>query len=379
MQRWIRLQRFWREISPRAFATFLLAVGTTFSAMGFLGDIVALDKQPFSTGLYSAAVSGLSSIAFAAAFTRSFRWIVLAIALQVSGSWFLSGLANDAPWARFRHLTTAERLRYDRLGAVTAILLGYNGFLFFIGGEGRRWVAVHAEMNLAHQIHQTLVPPIALTLGRTEFMGASHPSGLVGGDLVDVLELPNGGWLAYVADVTGHGVSSGLIMGMVKSAVRMGAADRASLPELVRDLNRLMCSQLSPQMFVTLAVVRGGPGLHVEAVTAGHPPLLRVGRGQASISQGPSGEDLPIGVTPDWTFTSHPVPFEPGDLLVLVTDGLFEVFDAGDRDLGLEGIKGAVLQNAALPLADLARAVVERSRLFGPQLDDQTILLLRRS
>jgi phosphoserine phosphatase RsbU/P len=378
VRRWSDLKRFWRQISPRAFAIFMLTVGVTFSSMGFLGDIVALDKQPFSTALYGATVSGCGAMAFAAAFTRNMRWLILAIAVQVGGGWFLAGPARNPPFARFTELSTTERLRYDRMGAVLAVFLGYNGFLYFIGGEGRRWIAVRAEMDLAHQIHQTLVPGIDQTVGRTEFLGVSQPSGQVGGDLVDLIELPDGEWLAYVADVSGHGVSSGLVMGMVKSAMRMGAGDRPTLPLLVRDLNRLMCSQLSPQMFVTLVAVRGRGDGNVETLCAGHPPMLCARAGAAGIGETASGRNVPIGVMPDWAFEAETIPFERGDLLALVTDGLFEVFDAADRDLGLDAIKRALLEAAGESLAATANRVIDQSRTFGKQIDDQTILVMRR-
>jgi hypothetical protein len=378
MWRWYRHQRFWRQLPLPSFLLFLAAVGVTFASMGFLGDIVALDEQTFSSALYAAAVSSLGAMAFAAGFTRSLVWLIPAVAIHVAGGWFLSGLAHETPWAGFAGLETAQRLQYDRLGAMIAVFLGYNGFLGFIGREGRRWFAVRAEMNLAQEMHHTLVPAIDRTIAGTAFCGQSQASGKVGGDLVDVIDLPDGEWLAYVADVSGHGVSSGLVMGMVKSAMRMGAADAPSLAALVNHLNRLMCTQLSPNMFVTLAAVRGRNTGCVETVTAGHPPVLRVVGNSGKIEEGRSGEHVPIGVTPDWTFSPATVRFEAGDVLVLLTDGLFEVFDKADRQLGLDGVEQVLSDAAALPLADIAERVITRARAFGPQLDDQTILLMRR-
>jgi hypothetical protein len=378
MRRWNRLQRFWRQLPLGPFLLFLAAVGVTFSSMGFLGDIVALDKQTFSNALYAAAVSAVGAMAFATAFTRSLLWLIPAIAIQAVGGWFLSGPAREAPWVGFTGLDTAQRLQYDRLGAMIGVFLGYNGFLAFIGREGRRWFATRAEMDLAQEMHRTLVPEIDRTIDGTAFRGLSQASGQVGGDLVDVIDLPDGEWLAYVADVSGHGVSSGLIMGMVKSAMRLGAADAPSLSTLVRDLNRLMCSQLSPNMFVTLVAIRGHATGCVETMTAGHPPVLRVLGSSGRIEEGVSGEHVPIGVTPDWTFSPATLPFEEGDVLVLVTDGLFEVFDKADRQLGLDGIKQVLSESAGRPLAEIAERVVHRARTFGHQLDDQTILLVRR-
>jgi sigma-B regulation protein RsbU (phosphoserine phosphatase) len=274
-------------------------------------------------------------------------------------------------------------------------VFGYIGFVMFAAREGRNWIAVDAEMRLARNIHQALVPriertagPVAgptagqtagQTAGRVEFHGFSAPSGHVGGDLVDVVTLPDGRWLGYVADVSGHGVSSGLLMAMVKSGMRMrSSSEWPPLPVLVSDLNQLMCDQSAPQMFVTMACVRGSSVANsVEFTLAGHPPILRV---RAGVVTEVAESHVPLGIMPTWSFTSATIDTQPGDLLVLITDGLFEVFDAKDREFGLEGIKEVLAASASSddrPLADIANQLLARARQFGPQLDDQTLLLIR--
>ena len=196
-----------------------------------------------------------------------------------------------------------------------------------------------------------------------------------------MVTLPDGRWLGYVADVSGHGVSSGLLMAMVKSGMRMRSSDWPPLPALVTDLNQLICDQSAPQMFVTMACVRGAAaGGAVEFTLVGHPPILRV---RAGVVTEVAESHIPLGIMPAWNFTSATLDIQPGDLLALVTDGLFEVFDAKDRDFGLEGIKQVLASAASTgssndrPLADIASRLLERVREFGPQLDDQTLLLIR--
>lgn len=382
MPSWQTLQnRFWRSLSRQGLAWFLLAVATTFGSMGFLLDLTSLEA-PFSTALYSAAFSALMAITWFLSYTYDMRLIPLLIALHVGGIWFLGGPARRPPFAAFVNMPLEQRLALDMAGALVCIFTGYIGFVMFVGREGRRWVAVDAEMRLARDIHQALVPRIERTAGRIEFHGFSAPSGHVGGDLVDVVTLPDGRWLGYVADVSGHGVSSGLLMSMVKSGMRMGSADWPPLADLLRDLNQLMCDQSAPQMFVTMACVRG-TGLsgasdeaNVEFALAGHPPILRVRDGVVTEV---AESHIPLGIMPAWSFTSATLDIQRGDLLALVTDGLFEVFDAKDRDLGFEGIKQvlAAASSNDRPLAEIASRLLERIRAFGPQLDDQTVLLIR--
>ena len=80
--------------------------------------------------------------------------------------------------------------------------------------EGSRYYKLHTELALARAIHRELVPPISRQIGEYEFRGVSIPSGEVGGDLVDLVDHDEGSaWTAYVTDVSGHGVPSGVLMG----------------------------------------------------------------------------------------------------------------------------------------------------------------------
>jgi hypothetical protein len=375
MRSWQKLQHhFWRSISRQGYVWFLLAVGTTFGSMGFLLDLVNIDA-PFSTTLYRTVFCAAIAIGWFVSMTVALRLLPIIIALQAAGSWFLSGPAHHPPFAAFAGLPLERRLSFDAIGALFCVVVGYACFVMFAGNEGRKWVAVDAEMRLARNIHQALVPRIARSIGSIDFHGLSVPSGHVGGDLVDVVTLPDGRWLGYVADVSGHGVSSGLLMAMVKSGMRMRSSDWPPLPALVTDLNHLICDQSAPQMFVTMACVRGAAaGGAVEFTLVGHPPILRV---RAGVVTEVSESNIPLGIMPAWNFTSATLDIQPGDLLAVVTDGLFEVFDAEERDFGLDGIKQVLASSADRPLADIASHLLERVRAFGAQLDDQTLLLIR--
>jgi hypothetical protein len=367
-------QPFWQSVSQTGYVTFLLAVAATFGSMGFLQDLVHI-HVPFSNALYSAIFSGLIAVGWFVSMTRALRLLPVVLLVHLAGTWFLSGPSLRPPFAAFEGLPLEQRLTFDMAGALSCVLLGYTGFVRFATREGRQWAAADAELRLARDIHQALVPRIERTIGRVEFHGVSAPSGHVGGDLVDVVARDDGRWLGYVADVSGHGVSSGLLMAMVKSGMRMHSSDWPPLPALVTDLNQLICDQAAPQMFVTMACVRGtSDGGPVEFTLAGHPPILRVRAGVVTEVAEPH---IPVGVMPDWTFGSATLDVEPGDLLAVVTDGLFEVFDAKDRDFGLDGIKEALASSANRPLADIASHLLERVRAFGAQLDDQTLLLIR--
>lgn len=103
-----------------------------------------------------------------------------------------------------RAATAGTRCRNDdwRYGAGLCLL-----YVFI--SEGRRYFSVHAEMELASEIHRVLVPKIETRIGDFEFCGRSLPSGQVGGDLIDLVQNREK-WIAYIADVSGHGVAPGV-------------------------------------------------------------------------------------------------------------------------------------------------------------------------
>src|SRR4029077_168918 len=124
---------------------------------------------------------------------------------------------------------------------------------------GARYFRAHAEIELAHDIHNLLVPRIDARVGRFTFCGVSLPSGEVGGDLVDLVEVDQR-WIGYIADVSGHGVGSGVLMGMVKSAARMKLLTLAPLAALLDDLNDALVPVRKPGMYVTMACLRYDEG-----------------------------------------------------------------------------------------------------------------------
>jgi hypothetical protein len=111
-------------------------------------------------------------------------------------------------------------IHFAATATLSAIILSYVFFVVYIRREGRESFRMRNELELAHGIQKTLVPPVGLRTSRFEIYGISHPSEKVGGDLVDAIYLPSGDAIAYVADIAGHGLPAGILMGMLKTATR---------------------------------------------------------------------------------------------------------------------------------------------------------------
>jgi sigma-B regulation protein RsbU (phosphoserine phosphatase) len=262
---------------------------------------------------------------------------------------------------------------------LTLIVLGYIFFISFASGEGKRVYGALTELRLANEIHRSLVPPISRKLSQFEIAAVSVPSGEMGGDLVDVVE-NHAGWIAYMADVSGHGVSAGVIMSMVKSAVRMGAQKDGpgDLSELLGSVNSVLTPLSSSSTFVTLACVAANGGAEVRYTLAGHLPLLHYRRSSGTVEE-VSIINFPLGMFGDACFTSGQLQCDAGDVLALLTDGLTEITDRNGDELGLGPLKEVLARDAERPLDAILRSMRERALAFGKQTDDQSILLVRRT
>jgi phosphoserine phosphatase RsbU/P len=252
---------------------------------------------------------------------------------------------------------------------------GYAFFLWVFITEGRRYFRVHAEIALAAEIHQVIVPPIETKMGGYEFYGRSVPSGEVGGDLVDVAGTEEN-WVAYLADVSGHGVAPGVVMGMVKSAARMLLSSGDDSRHLMARLNEVLYPLKKPDMFATFCfVARNGDGLRVGL--AGHHAILNFSArtGAMTALECPN---MPLGILPEGEFVTSEIATEAGDLFAMYTDGLLEAANAAGEEFGVARFQGELQKHGKEPLEVIYRSLQESVTRHGAQFDDQSVLLVRR-
>lgn len=374
-------RKFWQTTSPGGRALLAAAVFSLFATLGFLTDVTELGRSsPLRLGVITLLAGG-GALAYAAVAFRNIKWMPLVVAGHIALSVFVPRLIPLEPTLIADGRAAArliERLRVNVVGASLCIAAGYSFFVVFFIREGHRYYRLHTELALARDIHRELVPPIDLHIDGYEFRGLSVPSGEVGGDLVDVVahEAP-GTWTAYVADVSGHGVPSGVLMGMIKSAIRMALAGGTSLELLLDRLNDVIYDLKPPQMYATFAALRRDGGDDLAFTTAGHLPIL-CWRRQTGTVESLVVEQVPISALPGRTFASARTAAAPGDVFLVLTDGITEVFDARDEEFGLERVTDVLAQNATLPLPELEVKLLAAARAHGTPHDDQSVILVRR-
>lgn len=360
--------KFFDLIPLRAQFTLFLGIFFVFSTFGFLMDLAA--SGPARGGVRTAvwaAISGVVATGWAFAFIQRFS-IAKFAAVWVPASFVAFSLAR--PPSRFDAASLPSAA-----ACLVVIVVGYVFFVMFIRRQGLTTFRLLSEMSLARDIHSVLTEPIHLTAPRVEVFARSEASSEMGGDMIDAVRRDHRVDL-FLGDVSGHGVSAGVVMGMVKSAVRMKLRSDAPLEALMRDLNHVIHELAKPGMFVTFVAMTFDESDEMAYAVAGHPPILhfRAARGEWVEL---SADSLPLGVVPDESYAAGRTKWEPGDLFVALTDGLVEVFDRDGSMLGWEGVRRILEAEAHRPLAEVYDAVCARVSAFGPRADDQSLLLVR--
>lgn len=363
----------------------VVAVVLLFSTFGFYGDLMSRGHLPVLVVLVGVLWSGLTAAIWILVLARlPFIFIVIPLAFSSLSHWMTTAL-NGWMTHRFQLQPVAGDggIYFSASGTMVLILVSYAFFTIFIRREGRESFKLRNELELAHGIQKTLVPPFTLRTAGFEVYGISIPSEKVGGDLVDAVALPGGDAVAFMGDIAGHGLQAGILMGMLKIAARTALLDAEyrepceTLPALLERLNTVLPGVKEPHMYATFTAFRLCEDGSVFYAMAASPPILHWHAEKLAMSK-VEEEQFPLGLLDVSGFTGNTMPMRSGDLLVVATDGILEACDKAGEEFGLERLEQTISGNAEAALPDLAAKILDTARMFGKQADDQTILLIRR-
>jgi serine phosphatase RsbU (regulator of sigma subunit) len=162
---------------------------------------------------------------------------------------------------------------------------------------------MQTELSLAHGLQATLVPTLSFQTPRFEVYGKSIPSTEMGGDLIDVVE-SDGSLLAYVADISGHGLPAGQLIGILKAALRVSLQFHQRPVALLEGADRVLPALKSPEMYATLALLHFDDSAQAEYALAGHVPILHY-RHHSHDTVRLAMEQFPLG-SDSWRSLSEP-------------------------------------------------------------------------
>jgi phosphoserine phosphatase RsbU/P len=222
--------------------------------------------------------------------------------------------------------------------------------------------------RMARALQASLLPPTLPEIPGAELAALYRPAAAseVAGDFYDAFELDSGGWALVVGDVSGKGSASASITALARHTIRTALLATDEPAEVLRTLNRAMFvgrqgEALEHYCTVHVSVLRDGPeGLTLETASAGHPAALAMlaGEGAAPIEAG----GPPVGWHGEPRFETARTSLEPGDVVVIYTDGLSEarrgpdLLGEGEVVAAVERARGGGAQAVAAELVELVSA-----------------------
>ena len=241
-----------------------------------------------------------------------------------------------------------------------------------------------AALNVAQEVQQSLLPQYPPSESRFDIAGSSQYCDETGGDYYDYIELPNLGSDAYaiaVGDVSGHGISSALLMASVRAYLRSRVTQAGSVADIITDVNRLVSADtIETDQFMTLffLMIEAHTG-QLTWVRAGHDPAI-VFSPRSDRFEELKGEGLPLGVDQNWHYKDCQAIVKPQQILVLTTDGIMEAHNESGFMFGRDRLKEVIRENADLGAEGIRSAIIEAVTTFrgkAPQEDDITLVVLK--
>jgi phosphoserine phosphatase RsbU/P len=243
--------------------------------------------------------------------------------------------------------------------------------------------AVNEDLERAQRIQQALLPGRLPFHERISFHARYRPENKVGGDFFDIFQHGDRHITVYLADTAGHGVSAALITVFLKHAMdALTAGDTPPDPgRLLRGMNaRIFQEPFGHDLFISMTCfVLDTLSGALRYASAGHPPMLLRRNGETIEPVRTSAPAL--GINPEVKYSAGSLTLDPDDVLVMHTDGITDVHNAGGDYFGSERLSEIILEQGE-DLEALADAIEERLMAFSgcvPFPDDITLLVLKRA
>jgi len=238
-----------------------------------------------------------------------------------------------------------------------------------------RFVSV---LNEARQIQMSILPRRSPRRGEFDIAGFTVPAEIVGGDFFDFIPVTDRIHGIAIADASGHGLPAALQVRDVYTGLRMGVARDFKIVRTVERLNRIIHQSRMTTKFVSLFYGEIEEEGNFIYVNAGHPPPLHFhAKGVTTLKQ----TGMVLGPSATASYSRGFLALEPGDALLLYTDGMTEASDPKGREFGIERLKKAFLAIKEKPADEIVRSLVEKVgeyvRVRAPE-DDRTVVVVKR-
>jgi serine phosphatase RsbU (regulator of sigma subunit) len=205
-----------------------------------------------------------------------------------------------------------------------------------------------AQIRAARRVQEHLLPRLPPSVAGFDIAGASYSSDGAAGDYFDYVPMLDGAWMIAVGDVSGHQFASALLMASARAYVRSLAQMHTNVADILTLANAVLLDDVEEDHFVTLFVARLNPLTHAFTyASAGHEPCYLLDR-RGLVRSRLESTGFPLGITGEGEYlTAGPYTLEPGDLLLMITDGVHDVRSPEGVPFGTERMLEVVGQYAA--------------------------------
>lgn len=266
--------------------------------------------------------------------------------------------------------------RRDQIGAMQRSFNAMAENLERLVASAAQKELLDKELAIARDLQKSLLPA-KLPAGRgVEFAALFEPSAAIGGDYYDILPFGPTDLAVMIADVSGHGLHTGLRMAMVKAALQILIEETGKPAEILRRLDRVVRGESGTRFFVTATLARIDLARgEIELTNAGHPPTYHLRGGTVREIMLPGS---PLGVMRQ-SYGAETIRLEPGDIVVWLSDGLIEASNAQDEPFGYDCVVRALSGPAgsAAEVRDRLLSAIAAHTAGHPAEDDRTLVVFR--
>ena len=239
---------------------------------------------------------------------------------------------------------------------------------------------LHQEMNLAREIQTNLLPKSLPVLPGYDIAGISIPAKQVGGDYYDFISLPGDRLVFCLGDVSGKGIPAALLMANLQATLRGQTLGSPCARECLEQSNTLLYNSTDSEKFATLfyAILDIGANRLCYANAGHNYPFLISQKGEI---QRLKSIGIPLGFLERFEFSEHSISLQPGDLLVVFSDGISEAMNSFSEEFGEGHIQEIIMTERNKSARTIVQSIVNSVNEYVAgceQSDDITLICIKR-
>ncbi|MCC6549312.1 MAG: serine/threonine-protein phosphatase [Ignavibacteriaceae bacterium] len=384
----------WKDMNLKVRILLAVAVFLIFSTIGPLSILMDDPLRHVSfTGVLLVTICSGGISGSIILFARKKLLLILMLSLFMAGNIFAAEIEyflfskssvriyKDSDQNIVLNKKEYSEIRNERmlLGAFSVVLLalGYTMFIVTLQREGKQRIRLETEFQVARKIQKSLNPGKGLVSGDVEVFGIASAAQEVGGDFFDYVDIGEGKTAVFVADVSGHGIGSGIVAAMTKSAFYSNREFLEEPTELFIRMNRTLQQITEKSHFVTAAFVYiNQTDLTAKIITGGHHPVLHY-KFYDKLAADYRIPNLALGMQGNFRYTHQEITFRKGDYFLLYTDGIIEARNRDGQEFGIARLRSSFSDYVGNPPEIICNALkADLHRFTGRDVFDDDITLI---